>query len=48
MHLSSGDVDLLEPVNLREVDALARRIQAIVRNLDGFVEFKCGHDPAYQ
>jgi hypothetical protein len=52
MYLSSGDVDLLEPVNLRKAGELASKIQKIVKAVESqplcyLADFKSGVDDYY-
>ena len=52
MYLSSGDIDLLEPVDIKQASELMKRIQAIVKELDNkhfcyIGDFKSGRDFEY-
>ena len=52
MYLSSGDIDLVEPIKPNEANSLARHIQTIVKNVlktkDCYLgDFKSGTDPYY-
>ena len=53
MHLSSGDIDLVEPVKLSESNSLSKHIQNIVKNViktkDCYLgDFKSGSNPYYK
>jgi hypothetical protein len=52
MYLSSGDIDLVEPVKLSEANSLAKHIKIIVHNIDKtkncyLADFKSGIDQYY-